>query len=40
MKRFFLIGLALLMVACVEDYKSPWPDALPLLSVNGADPDG
>jgi hypothetical protein len=28
MKRFLLIGLALLAAACAEDYKSPWPDAL------------
>ena len=40
MKRFFLIGLALLVAACVEDYKSPWPDALQLLSVNAVYPDG
>ena len=40
MKRFFLIGLALLVAACVEDYKSPWPDALQLLSVNAVYPAG
>ncbi len=40
MKRFFLLGLALLVAACVEDYKSPWPDALQLLSVNAVYPDG
>ena len=40
MKRFLLIGWALLAVACVEDYKSPWPDALQLLSVNAVYPDG
>ena len=40
MKRFFLIGLALLVAACVQDYKSPWPDALQLLSVNAVYPDG
>ena len=40
MKRFLLIGVALLLTACVEDYKSPWPDALQLLSVNAVYPDG
>ena len=40
MKRFFLIGLALLAAACVEDYKSPWPDSLQLLSVNAVYPVG
>ena len=40
MKRFFLIGLALLVAACVEEYKSPWPDALQLLSVNAVYPAG
>jgi hypothetical protein len=32
--------LALLVAACVEEYKSPWPDALQLLSVNAVYPDG
>ena len=40
MKRLLLIGLALLAVACAGDYKSPWPDALQLLSVNAVYPDG
>ena len=40
MKRFALIGLALLVAACVEDYKSPWPDSLQLLSVNAVYPVG
>ena len=40
MKRFALIGLALLLTACVEDYKSPWPDSLQLLSVNAVYPAG
>ena len=40
MKRFLFIGLALLLAACAEEYKSPWPDALQLLSVNAVYPDG
>ena len=40
MKRFFLIGLALLMAACVEDYERPWPENLQLLSVNAVYPAG
>jgi len=40
MKRFAFIGLALLMAACVEEYKSPWPDSLQLLSVNAVYPAG
>ena len=40
MKRFLLIGLALLVTACVGEYKNPWPDGLQLLSVNAVYPDG
>ena len=40
MKRFLLLGLALLTVACVEDYKCPWPENLQLLSVNAVYPAG
>ena len=40
MKRFLFIGLAVLLAACAEEYKSPWPDALQLLSVNAVYPDG
>ena len=41
MKRFLLIGLALLVAACsLEDYKSPWPGSLQLLSVNAVYPAG
>ena len=40
MKRFMLIGLALLVAACVREYKSPWPDGLQLLSVNAVYPEG
>ena len=40
MKRFILIGLALLLAACAEDYKSPWPEGLQLLSVNAIYPAG
>ena len=40
MKRIFLIGLALLMTACVGDYESPWPEGLQQLSVNAVYPAG
>ena len=40
MKRLLLIGLALLMAACTEEYKKPWPDNLVLLSVNAVYPAG
>ena len=40
MKRMALIGLALLVAACAEDYKCPWPDSLQLLSVNAVYPAG
>ena len=40
MKRFALIGFALLVAACAEEYKCPWPDSLQRLSVNAVYPAG
>ena len=40
MKRFLLIGFGLLLAACTEEFKSPWPDALQPLTVNAVYPEG
>ena len=41
MKKFLLIGLALLATACSQEKPgSPWPDGLKLLSVNAVYPAG
>ena len=40
MKRIALLLTAFVAWACAEDYKSPWPDNLKLLSVNAVYPAG
>ena len=40
MKRLLLIGFGLLLAACAEEFKNPWPDALQPLTVNAVYPEG